>query len=738
MKLHPSLIGLLAALLCLPSIAPAFAQDPGSRLLEEVEFRDATVSDAIRVIAEQADVNIVATSDAGRRRFTLFLRQLTVSDAIDSIARVAGLWYRHNAKTGVYVVMTTDEYFKDIVVSREEATEIFTLRYQNVVKVARTLEAMFGSDRVELDLQDDFEDDLELPGATLSTSDSSGRSGTGTARRTGASSRSDARRSYGGRSGGGGEGITKDDIGELTTEQIALLEATERRPGEDPLVLSESTLARVRKNSQQPIFVSVNREHNQLFVRTADERAMAEIRHLVRESDRPTPQVLLEMKVLSIALGDGFESAFNLSYGSDSTGTGPADGQPPNPLQTGAASGPEQLLGLVNAGTIGASTFVFQIMNDNIRARLQVLQSEDRINILATPMLLASNNRPARIFIGEETVLTTGFTAQTVSAGGGDNTFIATPVPTTEVVEIGNTLTILPSINADRTVLMRLLQQSSRLQPGGGTIPLVAGGSVTTVSIDTVDKSTMEGTAMAKDGLTVVIGGMITETNSKGERKVPVLGDVPLLGGLFKQVDDSTEKQELVLLITPHVFTTPEEAEAISRQRFGELAQSPNGIDIYLDQLDAVRAQSAAGRATAEAVQRASPVPMSDRAGLEGAYVALVRFAAERMRQPRLVQPENARIENVRLAYNRPFFLVPDPALESLPRRSWREGALYVTAVEVRNRATVAKSLDERGFSGQWLAAAVQTPTIAAGAHTHVYLVSDRPFEQAAVPPPGG
>ncbi len=697
------------------------AQDSSASVLREIEFQEATVQDAIRLISDLTGYNIVATRDAGQRRFTLFLRALTVDEAIDSIARVAGLWHRRNPQTGVILVMTTEEYFQDLVVYREEVTEFFTLRYQNVVQVARTIESMFGTDRVLIDLRDEG-DDLRLPDATLDEGRRGDRSFRG---------------SLSGRRGAARDTDAKAEIGRLTTEQIELLERTvEQRPGEDPLLLSESTLAAVRRQSSQlAIFVAVNREHNQLFVRTADEKAMAEIRRLVRESDRPTPQVLLETKILSVQIDDEFQYAFDFSFNSEVLLQGPNDGQPPNPLNPSSPLGSEGTLGIVNANIAPGSSFVFQAMNDKVRARLQLLEREGRVDILATPMLLAANNRPAKIFIGEETVLTTGFTGSTSTVTGGTgNTVVTQPIPTTETVEVGNTLTILPSINADRTVVMRMLQEVSRVKPNGATIPVVTGLQVEEVPIDTVDRSTLEGTAMAKDGLTVVAGGMITETTADGERKVPVLGDVPLLGALFKEKNRLKQRDQLVLLITPHVFSTPEEAEAISRNRIGDLTQAPSQIDVYLDDLERTRSHTARGRDANARVRAAAPEPVPPRSALEQNYIDLTRFAAERMRLPGLAQAEHARIRSVGLRSNRPFFLVSESAIEARPKRSWRQEGLYVTAVEARNLAAVELTLDERRFAGQWLAAAVQSPTLPPNTRTFVYLVSDRPFEQAAAP----
>jgi len=721
-------LGLLVFALSVAAVAVPAQMSASGRAdgrIVELEFKDTSVQDAIRILAELSKVNIVATEQAGGKRFTLFLRDLEVGDAIDTIARTAGLWYRRSEDTGVYTLMTTEEYLRDIIVFRDERTEVFTLRFQNVRRTARLIEAMFGEERVELEESFDLEDELQVPGGTLSQAiTGDGRGSTRFDRRSRRFERDDRDRRRRSTRDGTRREDPQEEIGELTAAQIERLEQAQlARGAQDPLLLAESTVADVRRRSRAPIYVATNVEHNLLFVRTADEQAMAEVRRIVRESDRPTPQVLLEMKVMSIDLDGGLRSAFDFSFGSPARSAGPPDGQPPNPLSPAAASGPQALLGAVNAGVVPGSSLVFQLMNDEVRARLQILERSGRTNVLATPLLLASNNRPAKIFIGEQTVLTTGFTAQSTGAGGANNTFIATPVPDTEVVEVGNTLTILPSINADRTVLMRLVQESSRVNPGGGAVPVVAAGGVAQVAIDTIDTSTLEGTAMARDGLTVVVGGMITDSRSETTVKVPLLGDIPLLGTLFRDRDSRRGKQELVLLITPHVLTTPEEAESVSRQRLGELASSDGPLEPYLEALDASRSAPAAGAASG---------------GRDRAYVELVRFAARAVHAPHEAPaataagpPPQALAVDEAAA---PGSLIGIAGVEARARGSWLRDGLFVTAIEVRNQTSAPVRLDVRRIDGEWLAATFERDVIAPHQHVLGYLVSDRPYAQA-VPP---
>lgn len=747
-SLSHGLITFLILLMTLLPTALTQAHPHPKVYVDELELKQVTVQDAIRIISELTGVNIIATNEASEKRFTLFLRDATVSEIIDSISRVAGLWHRHSEKTGVYVMMTTEEYFKDIIVFREETTRIFTLRYQNVSKAAQTIAAMFGRDRVLLDLQEDFTDELQIvTDWQIGSTGSAQGAGTGMGRRNAGGSRTGNRFGQTGRSQiatssgrRGGVDNIKSELEGMTSEQIVLLEQAQLLKGNTPILLSETVLASVRRQTSVPIFVSVNQEHNLLLIRTSDEKAMKEIEYIIEQSDRPTPQVLLEMKVMSIQLDDGFQSAFDFSYGSGSSSTGPADGQPPNPLVPAAATGPEQILGLLGSPLQANNSLIFQLMDTHVRARLQMLETEGRINILATPMLLASNNRPAKIFIGEQQVMTVGFESGVSGAadvGGGNNNIFATPVPETEVVEIGNTLTILPGINSDRTVLMRLKQESSRLNVNSGSIPVVTGSTVSIVPIDTIGKSSMEGTVMAKDGLTVVVGGMITDTRTDSEEKVPILGDIPLLGALFRKTVKINKKVELVLLITPHVFITPEEAEAVTRQRLSELTAHPNAINIYLDKLDNARQETEQGQMIARAVMQASlPSQVSAGSRLEQNYVQLTSFASEQIRLPAYARESANGIHPVRFSTGTgSAYLFPGNDVESVPLASWSNGALFVTALKVKNLSDEQTMLDENSISGNWLAAALELRQLAASGQsddtTYLYVISENPFNRS-------
>jgi len=116
-----------------------------------------------------------------------------------------------------------------------------------------------------------------------------------------------------------------------------------------------------------------------------------------------------------------------------------------------------------------------------------------------------------------------------------------------------------------------LEQESSTLNPGGGTVPVTDGtGNVVNLSIDTINTSRLRGIVAAQNGLTVAVGGLIRSTVSNNERKVPFLGDVPVLGAAFRSTIEQEEETEMVLLITPRILNTPSSSQELenSNNRF--------------------------------------------------------------------------------------------------------------------------------------------------------------------------
>ena len=329
--------------------------------------------------------------------------------------------------------------------------------------------------------------------------------------------------------------------------------------------------------SREPlIYVAHNKTHSLVIIRTSDEEAMKAIERLIIDLDRPTPEVLLEMKILKVRLVDNFKSILDVQYNTGPQGPTAAEQTNENPFINSPAAAAENVLGLVNSPEIGGpSSFVYQYLSDNLRARLELLQEQQRVTSVASPVLLSSNNRPARIFVGEQRVMVTGVDTTVIAPGVGGATSNVTPQ--TEVVNIGTTLFILPKINADRSVTLSLFEDQSEIDPKSQDLPVSDGnGGITNFKIDSIRTSNMEATVVAQDGLTIAVGGLISDESTTIERRIPGLHRLPMVGNLFRQFQDENSKTELILLITPHVITTPMEGHYKSEARIKALSDHPN------------------------------------------------------------------------------------------------------------------------------------------------------------------
>ncbi len=107
---------------------------------------------------------------------------------------------------------------------------------------------------------------------------------------------------------------------------------------------------------------------------------------------------------------------------------------------------------------------------------------------------------------------------------------------------------------------------------GGGTLPVLIGNNVQNFNIDTVNTSNIQATVVAKDGLTVAIGGLISHRDSNNVQKVPVVSDIPVLGQLFQRKELVKNKSELVLLITPRIITNPSDGQNVSDETMDEIS----------------------------------------------------------------------------------------------------------------------------------------------------------------------
>lgn len=589
----------LAGLTALAWTSPALAQDPApeqpapqAERLPLVEFRGVPLGDALRLLSIQSGLNLAASRSAAEVQVELYLRDVTPLAALETLCASHDLWIQR-AEGGVYQIRTAREYRRDVQGLRAAKLEVFTLLYPNAVDAAYAVRDLFGS-RVRFglgaDLQEEFQEltqrfqrfdllDTRSQGfGTLTGLQSQGNQNLRNQNLNGNQLRNQ-NRNFNRNQFQNGSGRVQLDQADLNEDQVSGLSADQIRALEQSGEAGQDVIDRVFR--QASIYVSVNRKNNQLLVRTGDVEALEQIRRMIKRMDVPTPLVLLEVKVMSIELGDGFDSVFDYQFSDGSTsasGFTTGDVLPPasDPIRSAQESLRRASPLSPGGGGLLNDRLIYQFVGSHFRARLQLLEDERRITTLATPILLTANNEVSRLFAGEELPILTGFEpAQTITGANGAvivtqvTPDYGTPRP------IGTTLLLTPNINSDRTVTLRVLQETSSVNVGGASVLVPNGTGFVQQAIDTVQSRSVSGTIVARHGNMVAIGGLIEEELRDLREGVPRFSKIPLLGFFFRRQETEKVRRELVITIRPFVLSTPKESEQLSRRLLGELSIHP-------------------------------------------------------------------------------------------------------------------------------------------------------------------
>jgi general secretion pathway protein D len=218
------------------------------------------------------------------------------------------------------------------------------------------------------------------------------------------------------------------------------------------------------------------------------------------------------------------------------------------------------LLGSVSGGMFG-------IMKNGWGAIIQAVSNDTNSNILATPSITTLDNEEAHFLVGQEIPILTGSTA------GSNN---GNPFQTVERQEVGIKLTVTPQVNEGTGVQLTIEQEVSS----------VSGATGVDISIN---KREIKTVVMADSGATVVLGGLIDEDVQESVQKVPLLGDIPFIGHLFKSTTTSTRKRNLMVFIRPTIIRDGKLMNDISKEKYNyiratELRKQEEGLSLMSDE----------------------------------------------------------------------------------------------------------------------------------------------------------
>lgn len=205
-------------------------------------------------------------------------------------------------------------------------------------------------------------------------------------------------------------------------------------------------------------------------------------------------------------------------------------------------------------GDLGFGGFVFSAQSDAVNLLIRALASRRTLHVLSRPQIRATHNNRANIRVGQEVPRVNGVTVQTTGAVS----------PQIEISNTGIILEVTPRINPDDTIVMDVYAEKSKLSDVG--VPVYTDlATGTSIESPIKDISIAETTVSVPNGQTVVIGGMITKTDQTLERKVPWLGDLPVLGRAFRYDSTTTNRTELLVFLTPRIVYGDADSELIKQ-----------------------------------------------------------------------------------------------------------------------------------------------------------------------------
>ena len=294
---------------------------------------------------------------------------------------------------------------------------------------------------------------------------------------------------------------------------------------------------------------------DRLIVRDYPDR-LDEVEAVIAEVDERPEQVLIEATILSTKLSENnaFGVDFNVVGGVDFSQFTGANGQITNAQTGNATGGTQSSVGTGNnfSGPV-AGGLKLGFVSNNVSAFVAALEGTTDTTVLANPKVLALNKQRGEVLVGrKDGYLTTTLTETTATQQ-------------VEFLDTGTTLIFRPYISRDGYIRLEIHPEDSQGGINSQGLPFKATTEVTS-------------NVMVKDGRTIVIGGLFRESATTGRSQVPVLGNVPLLGALFRRQNDATTREEIIILLTPHIVKDHDAYAALSEQELKRAEKLRVGI----------------------------------------------------------------------------------------------------------------------------------------------------------------
>jgi len=307
---------------------------------------------------------------------------------------------------------------------------------------------------------------------------------------------------------------------------------------------------------------------NSLII-TATEPVFKDLMKVIAQLDRRRAQVYIESIIVELSDANAAElgvqwqalNSSNTAFAGTNF-TGPASSGNTNII--GASAAINAVLGAAAAGTtapaalgLGLNVGTITTFGNNLAfsSLLRAISTISGSNVLSTPNLMTLDNEEARIVVGENIPIVTGSYAQTGS------TSTVTPFQTFTRQDVGLTLRVRPQVSDNGTVKLQIFQEVSSIQSGSSTTGYI------------LNKRNVESNVIVEDGQIIVLGGLIGDNYTDGSSKIPFLGDIPLIGALFRYDNKSRKRTNLMVFIRPSVLRNNEQNNIFSNNKLDDFEE---------------------------------------------------------------------------------------------------------------------------------------------------------------------
>jgi general secretion pathway protein D len=290
----------------------------------------------------------------------------------------------------------------------------------------------------------------------------------------------------------------------------------------------------------------------------ADDATAAYVGQVISNMDRPKPQVLIKVVFLQVTYNNGYDVGLEGGVTKKINGT--------------TSLSASNLFGLAQQGitpTTGVNTLpgagLYTIAGSDFTATVRAIQEVGKVNVLSRPIIMTRNNQQATVVVGQQVPIISG-----VNFGALGN-----EESTVTYQNVGVILQVTPFITTDNNVEMILAPQISSVANQSTVISSGTNGTISTPYINIESANTV---VVTPNGQTVAIGGMMQDSKTDTDSKIPLLGDIPGIGLLFHHKVKFVNKTELIIFLTPYIIRTPDDLAQMTGDERSRVDLAPHAF----------------------------------------------------------------------------------------------------------------------------------------------------------------